>query len=235
VVVDARDEAVAEELVLVTSNAEVVLDVSGGFFEVERSEVVADGDALMEGLVRGEAELVGQVRLAEEDEGDEGSGVHLVVEEEAQLVEELRREEMSFVDDQQDVAAFASQIVEGVAELREEADEVKGRFDLKGEKDVVVEGGDAEVGIGEIDDGIDVGVEGVSEGADGSGFAGADVAGDEGREALLKGEGQAALDFAVAVGGVQVFAENGTGERGVAETVEVIEGGHRSHFPPQSW
>jgi hypothetical protein len=142
---------------------------------------------------------------------------------------------VSFVDDQQDVAAFASQVVEGVAELREEADEVEGGFDLEGEKDVVVESGDAQVGIGEIDDGIDVGVEGVSEGADGRGFAGADVAGDEGGEALLKGESQAALDFAVAVRGIKVFAGNGTGERGVAEAVEVIESGHRSFFPPQSW
>jgi hypothetical protein len=98
----------------------------------------------------------------------------------------------------------------------------------------VVESGDAQVGIGQIDDGIDVGVEGVSEGADGSRFAGADVAGDEGGERFLKGEGEAALDFAVAVGGVEVFAGNGTGERGVAEVVEVIESGHCSLFPPQS-
>jgi hypothetical protein len=130
VVVDAGDEAIAEELALVASNAEVVLDVTGGLFQVEGFEVVADGDALMESLVRGEAEFVGQVRLAEEDEGDEGSGVHLVIEQEAQLVEEFRREEVSFIDDQQDVAAFASQVVEGVAELREEADEVEGGFDL---------------------------------------------------------------------------------------------------------
>ena len=65
VVVDATDEAVAEDLTLVASDVEVVLDVAGGFFEVEGAEMVADGDALVERLVRGEAELVGQVGLAE--------------------------------------------------------------------------------------------------------------------------------------------------------------------------
>jgi hypothetical protein len=83
VVVDASDEAVTEELALVASGVEVVLDVASGFFEVEGAEVVADGDALVKGLVGGEAQLVGQVRLTEENEGDEGGGVHVVVKQEA--------------------------------------------------------------------------------------------------------------------------------------------------------
>jgi hypothetical protein len=44
----------------------------------------------VEGFVRSEAELVSQVGLAEEDEGDQRSGIHLVVEQEAQLVKEFR-------------------------------------------------------------------------------------------------------------------------------------------------
>jgi hypothetical protein len=36
-----------------------VLDVTGGLFQVERFEVVAEGDALVERSVRGEAELMG--------------------------------------------------------------------------------------------------------------------------------------------------------------------------------
>ena len=51
----------------------------------------------------------------------------------------------------------------------------------------MVEGGGGQVGIGEVDDGVEVAVEGVGEGAEGGGLAGADVAGDERREALLEG------------------------------------------------
>ena len=90
VIVDTTGEAVAEELTLVASDAEVVLDVTGGLFQVEGAEMIANGDALVEGLVRGEAELVGQVGLAEQDEGDEGRGIHIIIEQEAELVEELR-------------------------------------------------------------------------------------------------------------------------------------------------
>jgi len=88
-VVDAAEEAVAEELPLVASDAKVVLDVPGSLFEVKGPEVVADGDSLVEGFVGCEAELVGQVRLPKEDEGQWGSGIHVVVEQEAELVQEL--------------------------------------------------------------------------------------------------------------------------------------------------
>ena len=90
VIVDATDETVAKDLVLAASDAEMVLDVTGGLFEVEGAEMVTDGDALVESLIGSEAQLVGQVRLAEQDEGEQGSGIHLVVEQEAKLVEELR-------------------------------------------------------------------------------------------------------------------------------------------------
>jgi len=59
VLIDAGDEAVAEDLALVARHAEMVLDVTGDLFRVERFEVVANGGALVEGSVRGEAELVG--------------------------------------------------------------------------------------------------------------------------------------------------------------------------------
>lgn len=89
VIVDATDEAVAEDLVLAANDAEVVLDVTGGLLEVEGAEMVTDGDALVESLVGSEAQLVGQVGLTEEDEGERGGGVHLVVEQEAELVKDV--------------------------------------------------------------------------------------------------------------------------------------------------
>jgi hypothetical protein len=199
VVVDTREEALAEDRALASGDAETVFDVGCGFFQVKRFEVEADGDALVEGFVRGEAELVSQVGLAEEDEGDQGSGVHLVVEQEAQLVKEFRWQEVRFIDDEEDVAALACQVVESGAELGQETYKAEGGFDLQGEEDFAVECGDAEVRIGEINNGVQVAVESLSEGTHGGRFAGTDIAGDEGSETVLEGEGEAALDFTVAV------------------------------------
>ena len=122
---DAAEKAVAEELTLVACDAHVVLDVPGGLFQVEGSEVITDSDTLVESFVGGKAQLVGQVGLAEEDEGDQRSRVHLVVEQEAQLVKEFRWQEVGFVDDEQDIAALASEVVKGGAQLRQETSETE--------------------------------------------------------------------------------------------------------------
>ena len=87
VVVGECEEAIGENRVLTIGDAEMVFDVGGGLSEVEGLEMVADGDALAEGFVGGKAELVSQAGLAEEDESEQGSGIHLVVEQEAELVE----------------------------------------------------------------------------------------------------------------------------------------------------
>jgi hypothetical protein len=147
-IVDASEESVTEESALATSDAQVVFGIACGFLQVKGLEVETDGDALVEGFVGSETELVGQVRLTEEDECDQGSGVHLVVEQEAQLVKELRWQEVRFIDDEEDVAALAGQVVEGRAELREETHKTKGRFDLESEQELTVECGDAEMGVG---------------------------------------------------------------------------------------
>ena len=55
VIVDATDETVAKDLVLAASDAEMVLDVTGCLFEVEGAEMITDGDALVESLIRSEA------------------------------------------------------------------------------------------------------------------------------------------------------------------------------------
>ena len=89
VIVDATDETVAKDLVLTASDTEVMLDVTGGLFEVERAEVITDSDTLVESLVGSEAQLVGQVRLAEKNEREQGGGIHLVVEQETELVKDV--------------------------------------------------------------------------------------------------------------------------------------------------
>jgi hypothetical protein len=95
---------------------------------------------------------------------------------------------MGFIDDEQDVAALASQVMQCGAKLRQETHKAKGWFDLEGEEDFAIEGGDAQVGVGKIDDSIEVVVEGLGESADSSGLAGAHVAGEEGGETVLESE-----------------------------------------------
>ncbi len=73
VMVKGGDERIGEELVWKTGEMEVMFDISGGFFKVERGEGITDGDALIESLVGGEAEFSVQVWLPNEDEGEEGT------------------------------------------------------------------------------------------------------------------------------------------------------------------
>jgi len=138
---------------------------------------------------------------------------------------------VSLVDDEEGESALAVEVGESSAKLGEETGKAEGRLGLEGEQDLMVEGGGRQVRIGEIDDGIEVAVEGVGKGAEGSGLASADIAGDESGEALLESEREAALDFTVAARGVKVLAGDGPGERGRVEAVEIIESSHRFHSP----
>jgi hypothetical protein len=147
-IVNSAHKAVAEEWALAASDAEVVFDIAGGLFQVEGFEIVADGDALVEGFIGRKTKLVSQVRLAEKDEGEGRSGIHLVVEQEAELVKELRGQEVSFVDDEEDETTSARQVREGGAELREKTEEAESGLGLELEEDLAVEGDNGEVRIG---------------------------------------------------------------------------------------
>ena len=119
---------------------------------------------------------------------------------------------MGFINDEQDIAALASQVVEGGAKLRQETGKTESGYDLESEQDFVVEGGDAEMWVGQVDQGIKVAVEGLCKGTNGSGFAGTNVSGNERGEMILEGEGEAALDLAVAVRGKKILGGDGFGK-----------------------
>jgi hypothetical protein len=91
VIVNESQKAVGEERVLTAGDAEMVLDVSGSLLEVEGAEVVTNGDALAKSFKGSKAELVSQVRLTKKDEGEQRGRIHLVVKQEAELIEERRR------------------------------------------------------------------------------------------------------------------------------------------------
>jgi len=138
---------------------------------------------------------------------------------------------MGFVDDQEHKTSLAGEIGEGGTELRQELRKGVGRLGLESEKDLSVERSDGETGIGEIDDVIDIVVEGVGKGAESGGLASTNVTSDEGGEALLESEREAALDFAVTARRVKVLAGDGPGERCAFEAVEIIESSHCFRSP----
>lgn len=226
VVKETSRETVTEELALIASDPEMVFDVSGGFFQVEGGELIADGDPLMEGAIGSEAKFVSQVGLAQQDEGEVGSGVEVIIEQEAQLVKEVRGELVSFIDDEQDEAPFASELLEGVAELGLETAEGISRFNFESQQDLSIEAGRIEVGIGQVDEGMEVAVKRVSKGAQGGRFAGANVAGDQGRQAFLERKSQTALNFLMPSSGEEILGGNRAAEGGLTEAIILIEGGH---------
>jgi hypothetical protein len=110
------------------------------------------------------------------DEGEDGGRIHAVVEQKAELVEDVMKEQVGFVDDEENGAALVGEVGEGGTELRKGTGKAEGRLGLEGEQDLTVEGGGRQVGIGEVDESAEVAVEGVREGAKGGGLASADVA-----------------------------------------------------------
>ena len=110
VVKEVGDETVAKELTLIAGHAQMVFDVGGGFLKVERGELIPNGEALVEGEVRGEGEFVSQVGLAQEDEGELGGRVEILIEQETELVEDVRGQLVSLIEDEEEEAAFAGQI-----------------------------------------------------------------------------------------------------------------------------
>ena len=111
---------------------------------------------------------------------------------------------MSLIDDEEGEAALAGEFGEGSAELGKETGKAEGRVRLESEQYLVVEGSDGEMGVGEVDDGVEIAVEGMGEGAESRGLAGTDVAGDESGETLVEGKREATLDFLMATGGEEV-------------------------------
>jgi hypothetical protein len=65
----------------------MVLDVGSGLFEGQRLKVIADVDALVESLEALELEEVAKIWLAEKEESERGSGIHISIEPEAEFVE----------------------------------------------------------------------------------------------------------------------------------------------------
>jgi len=143
-----------------------VAHVPDGLLQVEGREVVADGEALIEGFVDGKTEGRAQGRMVDEQQGGEGLGVHTGGAEEAQLFDHWLGEQVGLVDDDQGSAALGdAEIVKGGADG---ADLPRGRVRrlvAEIEEQFTIEAGGAGGRVGEVDDQVAVGFERSGEGA----------------------------------------------------------------------
>jgi hypothetical protein len=178
--VNGVEKTVAENSLLAASHEQMVLDVTNGAFQVERGEVKRDANALTEGIEGGKAEFESQVRLAEEDENKAGGGVHLGVKQKTKLLEEVRGELVGLINDEEGTPALAVGIVEGITELGQHLAEGVSGLNLKAKQDLTIEDGGVEMGIGQVNDGKELAVEGMSESTQSGRLANADIAGDQG-------------------------------------------------------
>ena len=79
---------------------ETMGQVGREFLAGERRDVVADDDPLREGFVDGHGEAAAELGLAEQEQAEPVLRIHLVVGEEAEVLEDVGAEVMRLVDDQ---------------------------------------------------------------------------------------------------------------------------------------
>jgi hypothetical protein len=103
--VDHPDHVVGEQGVGPSGDFAVVADVVGGVDAAHPGDRVTDRDALIERGEHPEAESVAQAGLADEDDRERGSGVHVVIGQQPDRFELMVVEQVGLVDDQYRVAA----------------------------------------------------------------------------------------------------------------------------------
>src|SRR5512136_1528266 len=109
-----------------------MLDVADGLLQVEWTEVVAHGEALVEGLMNREMERAAEIGMADQHHGGEGLTVHLVAEQEAQLFEHGLGQEMRLIEDNNRGAMLGGvEVVQGSADACDEAGLAEGRLDAE--------------------------------------------------------------------------------------------------------
>ena len=225
VVKDARDRVVGKEgACREAGNLDVVADVADRLVQIERREMIADGETLVEGLVDGEPQGGAQGGVTDEQQSSERLGVHLGGEEETELFEHRLSEEMSLVDDDQGGAALGgAEVVEGGADGADLARGGIGRPVAEVDQKLPVEARDAGGRVGEVDDEVAVGVEGGGEGAHSGRLAGAELAGDEAKALLADEEGETGGEFFLTDGVEEVGGGDRPGKGQPGEAVELLE------------
>jgi hypothetical protein len=209
---------------LVARELDVVVDVGNGLGKVEGREMEGGGEALEERLVRRHAQGAAQLRLANEEESAEGLGVHVGREKQAELLEGGVREKLSLVEDEEGGAVLVEeQVFEGGADAGDHFGFGEQGFITEGGQEFAVKAGDAEEGIGKVDDKIAIGVEGGGKAADSSGLAAAGFASNETEAAIFGKISEAGAEFGLAIGGEKVVRGDIPGKGDALEAVELLE------------
>jgi len=133
-------------------------------------------------------QLVEQGVLSAEDEGDQRFGVEVELQERVDLGKDLDAHQVGFIDDQDGALLFGSDFREKATEgVSEERDGERTGLHLEGEEDLLEEFEDGS-GVGrDRDETVEGGVQGMGGIAQGGGFAGADLSGDDRHGAQFEG------------------------------------------------
>ena len=208
----------------VASDLDVVTDVADSFLKVQRAEVIAHCEPLIERLVDREAHGAAQIGMADQDQGRQGVAVHAVAEEETHLLQHRLGQQMRLVDNHEWGAALVgAQIGQGGADGGHHTRLGERRLVAEGQQQVAVDADNPSGGIGQVDHQVAVGVQAGGKGAHRGGLAGADFAGDQAEAAFTEQVGQASGQFFLACGGEQLVGFDGLGEGRAGEAVVFLK------------
>ena len=190
-----------EERDLGGGEAQALREIAGEFVARQRGHVVADDDALGERLVDGHGEPAPEFGLAEQEQTEPGLGIHLVVRQEAEILEDIGAQVVRFVDDEDRAdAGVGAQARDLGLDLA-----IEGRAGALDTEPHLPGNGLEEVhhvarGEGDVDDAIEAGVELGEHAATGAGRAAAAVAGDQADAAQVEQMREADVELARAGG-----------------------------------
>src|SRR6185437_6081727 len=206
--VDLGDGVVGEQVAVAAGQGQVVADVAGGLGGGHAGHLVADGDPLVEGGEHAELDHAAQGGLADQDGGERGPAVHVVVGEHPDRLQLGVVQQVGLVDDDdRGASSFGGLAGQDVVGLGGEGGGAVLGPPAEAGDDAVVDAPDADGGVADVDDGVPGVVQACEGGAGRDGLAGADLAGDDAEGSFGDGPGDAG--GGLGVGGVPVEHRGG--------------------------
>jgi hypothetical protein len=228
---DELDGSGGEDGVFGAGLAETVAEIIAGGLLGEFAQVAEAGDALAQGFMDGEAELVEELGGAQEDAGEGGVVVEMVVGEEADGVEGAVGSVLHFIEDEDGVDGL--EFAEAGLDGGEDGAFAEGGLGVEAGAEGFEEIVFGEMGEGEIDDFVGGWMEGVGEIAEESGFADPGATGDGGETAEAEEVGEVVEAFLAGIVKEWLFWGLEEGSGGEAEEVvsDGLREGIHGYFP----
>ena len=225
VVIDAGDGIVGKKgAAEMPGELDMVTDVSRGLSKIKRGEVIDGGEALEKCLMGSKAQNAAQFRLADEEERSEGLAVHAGGEKQAELFEGGVGQEVSLVkDDQRNTALALDEFIEDRTDGGDHFGPAEEGRVAECSEQFAINAGHTEEGVGEVNHGVAVGVEGGDKPAHSGGFAGSGLAGEQAQAALAGKVIEAGGSFHLSISRKEVIGGNIAGKGLAIEGVELLE------------